>query len=237
MEVDAMIEAMLAPLAATAGDRLSSQGNMGHPQQRRNTCVWSALTTKECSDHVKAAGYDVSILPFLPALMSRMSTRSSRRGWILTGPTGCGKTTAAEWCRWAANKGRQKQEWVQMRNVLDIYDDIYDVMQREGHMSEDKKAAYGLTRGECLHEHSLDLIIDDLGAEPRMAIHYGQRSCPLQEMLMRRYVAYPQAKTYITTNLTMDEIAREYGDRVRSRLEEMCDVITLQGVDLRRRDR
>lgn len=237
MEVDAMIEAMLAPLAATAGDRQGSQASMEQPQQRRITCGWSALTTKECSDHVKAAGFDVSILPLLPKLMSRMSTRSSRRGWILTGPTGCGKTTAAEWCRWAANKGRPKQEWVQMRNVLDIYDDIYDVMQREGHMSEDKKAAYGLTHGECLHEHSRDLIIDDLGAEPRMAIHYGQRSCPLQEMLMRRYVAYPEAKTYITTNLTMDEIAREYGDRVRSRLEEMCDVITLQGVDLRRRDR
>lgn len=237
MEIDAMIEAMLAPLEATAGDRRDSQATTDRRQQRRNSCECSAMTTKECSAHVKEAGFDITLLPFLPKLMSRMSARSSRRGWILTGPVGCGKTTAADWCRWAANKGRPRQEWVQMKNVLDIYDDIYDVMQREGHMSEDKKAAYGLTRGECLHEHSLDLIIDDLGAEPRMAIHFGQRSCPLQEMLMRRYVAYPDAKTYITTNLTMDEIAREYGDRVRSRLEEMCDVITLQGVDLRRRDR
>ena len=237
MEIDAMIEAILAPLEATAGDRQSSPASTDRRQPRRTSCGCSTLTPSECSDHVKEAGFDITLLPFLPALMSRMSTRSCRRGWILSGKTGCGKTTAAEWCRWAANKGRPRQEWVQMRNVLDIYDDIYDVMQREGHMSEDKMEAYGLTRGECLHEHSLDLIIDDLGAEPRMAVHYGQRSCPLQEMLMRRYVAYPQAKTYITTNLTMDEIAREYGERVRSRLEEMCDVITLQGVDLRRRNR
>ena len=237
MEIDAMIEAMLAPLEATAGDRQISPASTDRRQQRRTSCGCSTLTPRECGDQVKSAGFNINILPFLPALMSRMSTRSCRRGWILSGKTGCGKTTAAEWCRWAANKGRPRQEWVQMRNVLDIYDDIYDVMQREGHMSEDKMEAYGLTRGDCLHEHSLDLIIDDLGAEPRMAVHYGQRSCPLQEMLMRRYVAYPQAKTYITTNLTMDEIAREYGERVRSRLEEMCDVITLQGVDLRRRNR
>ena len=138
MEIDAMIEAILAPLEATAGDRQISPASTDRRQQRRTSCGCSTLTPRECGDQVKSAGFDVSILPFLPALMSRMSTRSCRRGWILSGKTGCGKTTAAEWCRWAANKGRPRQEWVQMRNVLDIYDDIYDVMQREGHMSEDK---------------------------------------------------------------------------------------------------
>lgn len=192
------------------------------------------LTEIECIDRIKANGYDIAP-EFLHVMMSQMSARKNKKGWILTGATGCGKTTAADWCRWAANYGRQRQEWVQMKNVLDIYDDIYDVMQREGHMSADKMEAFGLTRGECLYEHSLDLIIDDLGAEPRMAIHYGQRFFPLQEMLMRRYVAFPQAKTYITTNLTMDEIGHEYGERVRSRLEEMCDVIVMRGGDRRKK--
>ena len=102
--------------------------------------------------------------------------------------------------------------------------------------SEFQKTAIRLAlRKAALPEHSLDLIIDDLGAEPRMAIHYGQRFFPLQEMLMRRYVAFPQAKTYITTNLTMDEIGHEYGERVRSRLEEMCDVIVMRGGDRRKK--
>ena len=124
-----------------------------------------------------------------------------------------------------------------MLSALDIYDRVTDLLQAGSCTSAEKMDAYGLTRGEMFHEHSLDLIIDDLGAEPRKTIVYGQQVYPMQDLLMRRYAAFPQAKTYITTNLTMDEIAEVYGERVRSRLEEMCDVITLQGVDLRRRNR
>lgn len=189
---------------------------------------------QEFTQRLKENEFDICPA-YLPYMMARMAMRSNVKGWILTGATGCGKTTAAEWCRWAANNGCTRQERVQMLSALDIYDRVTDLLQAGSCTSAEKMDAYGLTRGEMFHEHSLDLIIDDLGAEPRKTIVYGQQVYPMQDLLMRRYAAFPEARTYITTNLTMDEIAEVYGERVRSRLEGMCKVFVMEGGDRRKK--
>lgn len=188
---------------------------------------------QEFAQRLKENEFDICPA-YLPYMMARMAMRSNVKGWILTGATGCGKTTAAEWCKWAANNGCRMSERVQMLSALDIYDRVTDILQAGG-TSAERMDAYGLTQGEMFHEHSLDLIIDDLGAEPRRTVVYGRQLYPMQDLLMRRYVAFPGAKTYITTNLTMDEIADVYGERVRSRLEKMCKVFVMEGGDRRKK--
>lgn len=213
---------------AAITDRLQNTPTSESEKEERERLV------QEFAQRLKENEFDICPA-YLPYMMARMAMRSNVKGWILTGATGCGKTTAAEWCYWAANNGRTRQERVQMLSALDIYDRVTDLLQAGSCTSAEKMDAYGLTRGEMFHEHSLDLIIDDLGAEPRKTIVYGQQVYPMQDLLMRRYAAFPEAKTYITTNLTMDEIAEVYGERVRSRLEGMCKVFVMEGGDRRKK--
>lgn len=82
------------------------------------------------------------------------------------------------------------------------------------------------------HAH---LFIDDLGTEPESSLHYGQKTFPLAEAIEKRYIEFIKNKyqTFFTTNLKPDEIAKRYGERAFSRLNEMCVMINLSGKDRR----
>lgn len=71
------------------------------------------------------------------------------------------------------------------------------------------------------------IIIDDVGAE--------KHSDWSQEMIytiVNR--AYERAKTlFIATNLSLEQFREKYGDRIFSRLNEMCDIVELAGEDRR----
>lgn len=79
-----------------------------------------------------------------------------------------------------------------------------------------------------------DLFIDDLGSEPKEVHYYGTLFSPMEMLLHERYKLYPGFKTNFSTNLNMlDEIPARYGQRIASRLKEMCDLIIVEGSDLR----
>lgn len=75
------------------------------------------------------------------------------------------------------------------------------------------------------------LFIDDLGSEPE-AIHYGQKTNILSEIIIRRYEK--KSKTHITTNLAIDSIKKSYDLRVFDRLREMVNDVTLTGTSRRK---
>lgn len=79
------------------------------------------------------------------------------------------------------------------------------------------------------------LCIQDLGSEPMEAINMGNRLRVLQSLLEYRGDRRDFV-TMITSNLPMhpEAITRRYGDRVASRLMEMCNYLTLTGKDRRR---
>jgi DNA replication protein DnaC len=58
----------------------------------------------------------------------------------------------------------------------------------------------------------------------------------MAEILLNRYdnPQTPWHYTHITTNLTAAEIEQYYGTRVKSRMREMFNMITLDGEDRRR---
>lgn len=71
------------------------------------------------------------------------------------------------------------------------------------------------------------LGIDDLGTEPKTVKIYGNDVNPLVDLLTHRYDK--KLFTIITTNLTKDEIAEYYGERVWDRLVQLCNKYTFNG--------
>lgn len=77
------------------------------------------------------------------------------------------------------------------------------------------------------------IAFNDLGAEPLTSIYMGNRVDIMRTILERR--ADKRATvTLITSNYPLSNIASIYGDRVQSRLYEMCNYFELTGTDRRK---
>ena len=68
---------------------------------------------------------------------------------------------------------------------------------------------------------------DDLGAEQQIK-HFGNDCNVMAEILMSRYEQFIENSTitHITTNLSVSEIEKYYGNRLRSRLRQMFNLIS-----------
>lgn len=79
------------------------------------------------------------------------------------------------------------------------------------------------------------LAIQDLGSEPIEALYMGNR-----EDVIRQIIEYrgdmPNQLTFITSNLKMsgEKLKERYGDRVESRLHQMCNYFVIRGKDRRK---
>lgn len=75
---------------------------------------------------------------------------------------------------------------------------------------------------------NIDFCFDDLGAETN-ARFYGDEVNVFAEIIQDRYELFRFLKyrSHFTTNLTTQEIEKNYGDRVLSRLYEMCEFYIL----------
>lgn len=68
---------------------------------------------------------------------------------------------------------------------------------------------------------------DDLGSEQQIK-HFGNDCNVMAEILITRYEQFIDNKsiTHITTNLSASEIEKLYGNRLRSRMRNMFNVIS-----------
>ena len=71
----------------------------------------------------------------------------------------------------------------------------------------------------------IGICFDDLGTETIPSKRFGEEKNVMAEIILGRYDKRMNEKTHFTTNLDPDGIQRLYGDRVRDRLREMCNVI------------
>ena len=141
------------------------------------------------------------------------SELTSRKEIILTGPIGCGKTSLMNLIR----------PFFHPRNDYKI--------RTTRHVSfEFAKLGY-----ESLAQYTLKspqqnrlsgYCFDDLGAEQQIK-HFGNNCNVMAEILITRYEHFIENKavTHITTNLSASEIEKAYGNRVRSRLRQMFNLI------------
>ena len=67
------------------------------------------------------------------------------------------------------------------------------------------------------------LCIDDLGAEPRESMNYGDIITAVTDIMMYRY--QEQFCTISTSNLSANEISGYYDERFADRLREMAHII------------
>ena len=138
--------------------------------------------------------YDDNTLSKIDKVVKWMS-ESSRRGLLLCGTMGNGKTTMLVTLK------RFFGDDAILYDAQTLYD-LFGVKHCVPSLAANKV-----------------LIIDDLGTEPDTYNDFGQMRYPLAELLQQRYK--DNATTIIATNLTYDRIGEVYGDRVKDRMHEM----------------
>ncbi len=130
-----------------------------------------------------------------------------KKGVLLTGPIGCGKTSLMFLLRYFV----LSQEYHVMKPARDIAFEFiqegYSCIQRYG--SKNKTYCF-----------------DDLGVEQNIK-YYGNECNVMGEILLSRYDLFVRqgTKTHATTNLNATELEQLYGQRVRSRMRQMFNLI------------
>jgi len=82
------------------------------------------------------------------------------------------------------------------------------------------------SKGKLYQSEPKTICFDDLGTENNLK-YYGNECNVMAEILLSRYDIYisKNIQTHITTNLSASEIETAYGNRVRSRLRNMLNLI------------
>lgn len=137
---------------------------------------------------------------------------SLKKGLLLTGPIGCGKTSLMKLLRLF----QPSQYRFNVRSCRDIsfafIRDGYDIIHQY---------TYG-----SLHDPFKLYCFDDLGTESNLK-YYGNECNVLGEILLTRYELFvvKGMLTHCTTNCNSSEIENFYGNRVRSRMREMFNLV------------
>ena len=144
-----------------------------------------------------------------------------RRGLLLMGNTGCGKSEGVK----------------RLAGLLNIeYVTTDDILEAFATSTGDYVTM--IKQPEFFERYPQDLIIDELGAEPRPYVHYGTRYNVMADVLAKRYeyFKYPRhsARTILCTNLNLEQLHEAYGDRVESRFWECFQMATYNGPDFRK---
>lgn len=129
-----------------------------------------------------------------------------KKGILLSGPVGCGKTSLMKLIRHITPHYRA-YEMIPTRNVTFAFNHIgYSMIE-----------SYGDNRLYCF---------DDLGVEPTGRF-FGKDCNVMGEILLSRHELFlnRNIQTHATTNLNANELEERYGKRVRSRMRQLFNLI------------
>ena len=135
------------------------------------------------------------------------------KGILLAGPIGSGKTSLMNL----------------MKHLTPIEHKFYVKTCREvgfEFIQEGYQIIHKYSIGKLYHSEARTICFDDLGIENNLK-YFGNDCNVMAEILLSRYDIYisKNIRTHLTTNLSASEIETIYGNRVRSRLRSMCNLI------------
>jgi hypothetical protein len=78
-----------------------------------------------------------------------------------------------------------------------------------------------------------NMFWDDMGEEPQRMMWMGTDIWPGVSILKTRYTRWPHLKNHFTSNMSIAQLKDYYGDKVMSRLAQMCNFINVTGKDRR----
>lgn len=175
---------------------------------------------------IKWAHCDTSMKCFDP-VSGQVIPGRLKRGIYIAGNTGTGKTWCMEIMQAYIQAIGIKILWHNDNDPRPLYwrtiraDGLCDVWAESGNIQQYKTAPM--------------LAIQDLGNEPPETLYMGNRLDVVRYVIEYRGDMHAEM-TFITSNLRMGgEILKErYGDRVSSRLQEMCNYLVIKGKDRRK---
>ena len=138
------------------------------------------------------------------------------KGILLSGPVGCGKTSLMKLLRHMVPH-QKPYKMIPSRNVVFGFN----------HLGFKTIEDYGNGQFFCF---------DDLGIEP-IGRHYGKDCNVMGEILLSRHDLFLKhhIKTHGTTNLNAKELEDKYGNRVRSRMRELFNLVAFDKGSLDKR--
>jgi DNA replication protein DnaC len=135
------------------------------------------------------------------------------KGILLTGPIGCGKTSLMNLMKYLT--ATEHKFFVKpCRDIsFEFIQDGYQIIHK-------------YSNGKLYQSEPRTYCFDDLGTENNLK-YFGNECNVMAEILLSRYDLFISKKlqTHITTNLSATEIEKHYGNRVRSRLRQMVNLI------------
>lgn len=137
------------------------------------------------------------------------------KGIYLNGPIGAGKTTLMRLLNYLLPAADHFQLRACRDVAFEFAEDGYETILRYSRKS--------FWPGQPVPR---TICFDDLGLEPRVQ-YFGNTCQVMTEVLLSRYDLYRthHMRTHITSNLTPQDIQDIYGNRVRSRMREMFNLV------------
>jgi DNA replication protein DnaC len=135
------------------------------------------------------------------------------KGILLSGPVGCGKTSLMNLMKYLTPTDH-KFSVKPCRDIsFEFIQDGYEVIHK-------------YSKGKLYQSEPKTICFDDLGVENNLK-YFGNECNVMAEILLSRYDIYisKNIQTHITTNLSASEIETHYGNRVRSRMRAMFNLI------------
>lgn len=175
-------------------------------------------------DNFKIVEDDIPIITTLlvyflnDEIMAKTIEIDLNKGILLSGPIGCGKTSLMNLMRFVPEQERKFILKPTREISFEFIKDGYEVIQR-------------YNSGNKLQNGIKNYCFDDLGTENNLK-YFGNECNVMGEILLSRYDLFINKKiiTHITTNLSASEIEAAYGNRVRSRLRQMLNLIAFNPI-------
>lgn len=142
---------------------------------------------------------------------------SLSRGICIFGITGSGKTYSLYAIKNVLISWGLKKEISNVENWVEL---LFELKEKFSSNYGIKDTLYEITKNRYV-------FIDDIGAEKQT-----EWSQEMMYLIFNR-VYQKEGILFMTSNLTVDEFTNRYGDRIASRLAEMCDIKELPQEDKR----